>query len=251
MAASVPRVFCWIGLSATFLFVSASVRNVAAAEIVIESVKPAESPATPVRFGVTREDLRRISSTLPGVQHVMPVREIPARAVHGEREQQLRLVGTTPEYAQLNKRKLEQGRFLLAKDLRNRNNIAVVDSLTARRLFPGGQAIGKNIRLSKHYFLIVGVLAVDSESSSRTDETSGSYRVIIPLTTMQSRYGDMVLQTQSGTFQVQRYELSRVHVVTENAADLNQTAAVIESLLNKYHDKEDYAIRVVGPTGRN
>jgi hypothetical protein len=207
-----------------------------AAEIVVESIKPAVSQTAPLLYGVTREDARRIAGTLPGVRCVVPVREMEMRAVSGDRQRTVRFLGTTPEFSELEDWTLEQGRLLLQKDLDNRNNVAVVDTTTSRHLFPDGQAIGRNIRISKDYFLIVGLVAPRSVDSREAC-------VMIPLTTMQSRFGDTVVQARSGNFQLERYELSRIRVGMESAASAEQGAASIQSLMSKYHEKRDYAVR--------
>jgi hypothetical protein len=249
MAFRVPFILSWVAVAGTLLFgVHGAINLAISAEIVVESVKPTGSPATPVRYGVTREDFRRLSSVLPGADYVVPVREMAARAVRGERQLAIRFIGTTPEYTQLDKLTLEQGRFLMQKDLDNRNNIAVVDTATAQHLFPGGQAIGENIRVSGHYFLIVGLLAAEPEPSSDEREVP---RVLIPLTTMQSRFGDTVLQTRTGSLQVERYELSRIHVVMETAASWEQGASVTQSLMNEHHEKRDYSVRKIPTSVRD
>ena len=241
----------WISIAAPLLFVFDGVVSLGiAAEIVVENVKPSESKATVTRYGLTREDFRRISSALPGVQQIVPVRTMPIRAVQGERELSLQLIGTVAGYEHRDKLTLKQGRFLMAKDVDNRNNIAVVDALTAQRLFPDGRAIGKNIRISNHYFLIVGLLTPEPETSRKSREVSGQGRVFIPLTTMRSRYGDMVLQSRTGSMQVEHYELSRIHVVVATATNVNQAVLVIQSLMNKYHEKQDYSVRTVGTSAR-
>ncbi len=252
MAFRVPFVLSWIAVAGTLLFGFHGAINLAlSAEIVVESVKPAGSPATTDRYGVTREDFRRLSSVLPDAKHIVPVREMAVRAVHGERQLAIRFIGTTPEYRHVEELTIEQGRFLMQKDLDNRNNIAVVETTTAQRLFPGGQAIGGNIRISGHYFLIVGLVEPRPVTSSNKREASRPARVLIPLTTMQSRLGDTVLQTRTGSFQVEHYELSRIHIMLETAASLDQGVAIIQSLMNKCHEKQDYSVRKIPTSARD
>jgi putative ABC transport system permease protein len=154
------------------------------------------------------------------------------------------------EYGDLEELTMEQGRFLMSKDVANRNNVAVIDTVSARRLFPDGQAIGESIRLANHYFLVVGLLAPERRASSESGETSVVGRAFIPLTTMHSRYGDMVLQRLTSSFQVERYELSRIRVVMASASSASRAAAVIESLMGKYHERADYSVRTVGASSQ-
>ena len=166
MMACLPAMQSSVSIVASLLLLHHGVIS-SAAEIVVESVRPSENTGTLTRYGLTRDDLQRISSTLPGVQQVIPERTMPTEASYGDRRVSLELIGTVADYVRLGKVTLRQGRFLLPKDGDNRNNIAVVDTITAQRLFPDRQAIGKSIRISKHYFLIVGVLVLETRHVER------------------------------------------------------------------------------------
>ena len=47
-----------------------------------------------------------------------------------------------------------------------------------------------------------------------------------------------------GEFQGEQVELSQITVEVKDIKDVDETAAIIETLLKKYHDKEDYAVVV-------
>ncbi len=47
-----------------------------------------------------------------------------------------------------------------------------------------------------------------------------------------------------GEFQGEQVELSQITVSVDNMDDVDETAAIIKTLLKKYHDKEDYAVVV-------
>jgi hypothetical protein len=118
-------------------------------------------------------------------------------------------------------------------------------------LFPDGRAIGKNIRISNHYFLIVGLLTPEREASNERRETSEGRYAFIPLTTMRSRYGDIVFHRRAGSMHVDRYELSRIHVVMATATNMNRAIEIIESLMKEHHEVHDYSVRTVSTSARN
>jgi putative ABC transport system permease protein len=61
---------------------------------------------------------------------------------------------------------------------------------------------------------------------------------------MRHRVGDLVMKRVGGEFQGEQVELSQITVELDNIADVDETVAIIEALLKKYHKKEDYAVVV-------
>ena len=59
---------------------------------------------------------------------------------------------------------------------------------------------------------------------------------------MRERVGDLVMRRVGGEFQGENVQLSQITVTVENVKDVDVTAGIIEFLLGKYHEKEDYAI---------
>ena len=94
MRAPSPHVLCKAGFTALLLFVfNGVVSSATAAEIVVENVKPPERSATVARYGLTREDCRRIAGALPAAQRIVPVREMPVQAVHAVRDSRQQQAG--------------------------------------------------------------------------------------------------------------------------------------------------------------
>ena len=226
-----------VGITLGQLLLGAS-RNASASEIIVESVKPEQSGAGINRYGLTREDHQQILRTVPGLRQIVPVRTMSQPAVQGERLLNIELVGTTAELATLGKLSVSRGRFLTDKDVKNRNNIAVIGAETARRLFTSDNPVGKNIRIGNHYFLVVGQLEEPEEKTEGETE-----HVYIPLTAMQSRFGDTVINRSAGSFEAVQYELSQIRIVPENARDLLPIIKTLRTLLERTHEQQDYAIR--------
>ena len=70
----------------------------------------------------------------------------------------------------------------------------------------------------------------------------------ISLETLRHRVGDLVMKRVGGgqgfDFTGEKVELSQITVEVENIEDVDETAQIIETLLKKFHDKEDYAVVV-------
>lgn len=222
--------FLQVGLPATGMALGA--------EIVLESVKPPQSDS---KFGLTNSEYQAISQMLRGARHVVPVRTLRQTARRRTRELEVQLVGTTAEYAEVDQLDVAQGRFLTSQDGNKRNNVAVLGAVAARRLFGIDMPIGQHVRVGGQYFLVVGMLEPTQTTSRRQDGRS----IYIPLSTMQSRYGDRQVKTLPGMFERYHYELSQIRIVLEEPESIEPTMEVLRSLFKKTHEQQDYSIRRV------
>lgn len=194
----------------------------------------------PARFGITRNDFESIRKSIPEISFAVPIRTFNQRATYGEADLDLTVVGTTESLPKIENIPLAQGRFLKEEDLKKMNNVAVVSQAVAQQMFKGKNPIGRNIKLQKDYFIIVGV--TKSNAPDLTDQLSKTAKVLIPITTMQARFGDNVIKRESGSFEMQTYELSEVRCAVEDKKQMSKTMATIERLLSKNHKTKDYSI---------
>ncbi len=206
-------------------------------QILISSVLP---PARrPGRYGITRADFQRIQATVPGIQRLVPVRQVKLRARYAESVADVTVVGTTSPFFSNGLVRINGGRALSEKDIRQRANVAVIDSLVAEKLFGPEDPIGRNLRIQENYFTIVGLAAGTASQGRR----SSPPLVFVPLTTMRTRFGDMQVVRRRGTFEAAHYELSHIQVFVPRIR-ARQTAAVIEAVLKQYHKARDYSVKV-------
>ena len=70
----------------------------------------------------------------------------------------------------------------------------------------------------------------------------------IPIKTLRQRVGDLVMKRVGGgsgfNFVGEDVELSQITVEVNEIEDVDETAQIIETLLKKYHEEEDYAVVV-------
>ncbi len=73
-----------------------------------------------------------------------------------------------------------------------------------------------------------------------------NFDAYIPLPTFQHRVGDqiMVRAGEGFNFTGEIVELTQITLSVANLEDVDQTAAIVESLMAQYHDKEDYSVVV-------
>lgn len=109
-----------------------------------------------VRF--KQDDVERIEETVPGILHVSPMlwKQIPVQNdLHSFTWE---VDGVTPELADIMNMQIEEGRFLSAADMQQRNHVVVIGSEAKTKLFSGMYPLGQKIHLNGISFEVIGVL---------------------------------------------------------------------------------------------
>ena len=96
-----------------------------------------------------------------------------------------KIMGTWPDYVNVNVRDMDQGRFLNDLDEMHKTNVCVIGSQLAEALFEGDGAVDKEIRLNGVKFLVVGVL---EEFKSNFGDEGENNTALIPLATFERLY---------------------------------------------------------------
>lgn len=174
--------------------------------LVLNGEKNRSDVTTVERYGLNRDDLEWIR-TLPGIDHIIPVRYVTVQAQRLAEFETLRVVGATPSLLELPGARVQQGRFLTDSDLKKLQNVCVLTETAASRLFGSEQPIGQHVKLIGHYYTVVGVVSVTSE---RKSAVARELDVYVPLSTMRTRFGDLNISSERGTFRARHYELSEI-----------------------------------------
>ncbi|MCA9071726.1 MAG: ABC transporter permease, partial [Planctomycetaceae bacterium] len=225
------------------------IKELGATNIILKSVKPTAGGRGMIVYGLTRDDFRKIIQ-LPTVKNAVPMREIRRTAFYGQWEKfDVQLVGCTPEYFQINRLEMDRGRFLTDRDIEQTDNVAVLASEVAEHFFPFENPIGKMILIDQDFYRIVGV----TKNRQATASIGGSFEgrnfntdVYTPLSTLRARVGDQVNVSTSG-FEGEEVELNQITVTATDIEHVEQTADLIEILLNrdKSHQlNQDYSVTV-------
>ena len=99
-------------------------------------------------------------------------------------------MGVTPNYLEVQKLSISQGRNIADLDIDNSSNIALIGSDVAQTLFSNSNPVGEKILLNSSYYTVVGVLGSGSSSSTDTDSS-----VIVPITSYAKTSGDDTVST--------------------------------------------------------
>ena len=200
-------------------------------------------------YGLLRSDYRRIVENIPNISRAIPMRELRFELRLEDRTADAKLVGCVEDYLALNRLEMARGRWLTSRD-RGRK-VVVLASDTARRLFPFENPIGRTIWVGAEFYTVIGQTRDRTASAAiggSLDSRDYNLDAYIPLKTLRQRVGDLVMKRVGGgqgfNFIGEDVELSQITVEVEHIEDVDETAQIIETLLQKYHEKEDYAVVV-------
>lgn len=226
------------------------IMELGASNIIVRSVEPsAEDANERVRvYGLTRADHRRILSNIPTINQAVPIRELQRQFMVQGRTLDAKLVGCTEEYLDLNRLAIARGRWISDRHDGTDNIIVLADG-TARRLFPYENPIGRKVEVESDVYTVVGQTKPRTASAAiggSLDARDYAYDAYIPLRTFRQRVGDQIM-TRTGegmNFKGEIVELTQITLTVDNVEDVDDTADIVETLMKKYHSKEDYAVVV-------
>ena len=150
-----------------------------------------------VRFQM--DDVEHIQETVPGIIHVSPFVSKESTPVQNELHTYTWEVdGITPELQLIQNMPIDQGRFITAADLQQRNHVAVIGSEAKTKLYSGAYPLGQTIRLNGVSFEVVGVIKAKMQEGD-----DNLNRIIdVPLTTMgdlkDTKYLDGIWMSYNG-----------------------------------------------------
>lgn len=232
------------------------IKRQGATNIIVRSVKPTNDSSTQratwiAVYGLTYDDYERFL-TIGSVIRRVPMRIFPQEIRHLERKFNGRVIATLPEYTEVNQIDMACGRFLTSDDERYMENVVVLGSTVAERLFPFGDPLGETVCLgnpnSKFFFKVVGVLrdrmptgSTGGSSQSAEDFNSDVY---IPLHTCRVRFGARIIQRQPGSRSGEEVQLSQVTLTVAEMDQVRPAGEVVRELLERYHQKSDWAVTV-------
>jgi len=200
-------------------------------------------------YGLLRKDYERITENIPNINRGIPMRELRFELRLGNRTADAKLVGCDQYYRELNQLQMARGRWLAPRD--DGHKVVVLAEDTAKRLFPFENPIGRVIWVGSEFYTVIGQTKPRTASAAiggSLDSRDYNMDAYVPLQTMRQRVGDLVMRRVGGgqgfNFVGEKVELSQITVEVEDIRQVDETAAIIENLLKKYHDQEDYAVVV-------
>ncbi len=190
------------------------------------------------------EDVESILATCPSVRAVSAdIDTMGKRASHGNRSKELRFEGVTPLYQQVHNWYVQSGRFLHQDDLDRKDTICVIGSQVQKDLFGNIDPVGQELKLGTQRFTVIGVM---EEKGNRMATEGWDERIIIPFTTMETRF--IGKKTRGIELFIQAVSFEKV----------NQALAEVKIALRRQHGSEEFfefftakeILKQVGNVGR-
>ncbi|TXT37116.1 MAG: hypothetical protein FD138_760 [Planctomycetota bacterium] len=142
---------------------------------------------------------------------------------------------------------MERGRFISDRDGLDRDNVCVIGSETAKHLFPYEDPIGRSVKIDNDFYVIIGLTASRLPSAAIGGSLEGrdyNTDIYIPLPTFRARIGDQVFTAKAGGREGEIIQLNQITVTVEHIDQVEQTADLIKTQLERFHKTPEYAVVV-------
>lgn len=171
-----------------------------------------------MRQDFTLEDAEALRNELRSIVGVSPLQRTIAETVrYKERQSDTPiLIGATPYYEEVHSQYVDRGRFLIASDLQERTNTAVLGRDVVKALFPFEEPLGKEIKIGGRVFTVVGVMGDLGTIFGQSRDNS----VFIPLTTFQKFWRDIPYPMMVFTIVVRPNDRSQVKPVMDEMREI-------------------------------
>ncbi len=223
------------------------IASLGARNILVRTVKPPSDEVGDSGYGLTRSDFVRLVATVPTIDKALPIRILMREFRFRTRSFEGRLVGCTPEYAEVTHLRQDLGRFLSDSDLDYEKNHCVLAAETANRLFPSGNSLGERVMVDSDFYTVVGVMKSRAPSAGIGGSLAAedySRDIYVPITTLWRRNGDMDIVTKPGQFQRDIQEISQITIQVEDRDRVLQTADIVRNTIAQDHTMEDFGVTV-------
>ncbi|TGE39772.1 FtsX-like permease family protein [Desulfosporosinus fructosivorans] len=187
--------------------------------------KSAGQTGESVGSGLTIQDGESLRRALTQVKTLIPTSvEYTALEVNQKRSSAM-IVGTTPEFADLRRREIANGRYFSEEEFSADRRVVVIDQTLTEDFFGAGNPLGQQVIIQNVPCRVIGVLAKDESAFAQFDMGPKNAFAYIP-------WGSW-----SDIFQSTRVD--QLEGATYREADLKGTIASAQRLLNVRHGTMD------------
>lgn len=220
------------------------IKNLGSNNIIIESIKPAESDTKEqedtISYGITRRDLDTLSQALPKLEGIVPQRLMNDNVIFKDKQQSAQIIGTHPGLPNVESIPILRGRFLCELDISQQNTVCIINKSLADELFSYLDPLQETLKINDVYYRVVGVIS----EKGMSDKTTASHRVYIPISTMRARYGDLIIKNAAGAFSAEDIELHKLVLQMQDAPAVLTAESQIINLLKRTHKQTDFKLTI-------
>jgi putative ABC transport system permease protein len=202
-------------------------------------ILPGSPKAQNIRTGGTPPtlvlgDARAIARQVPSVAGVAPILQSSLVVSYQNITTTSIIQGTTKDFPAVRNFAVSKGRFITALDVKDDKQIAMVGTDVAERLFGTDNPLGKQIRINKLSFEVVGIM----ESKGSSFGSNQDDAIFIPITTMSKR-----VIGRTSPFGLR---LSLISVSAKDSESMDAAEFQITNLLRQRHKivgEDDFTVR--------
>jgi len=222
------------------------IERLGARNIIIRSVKPAESAdqqsgqqqSWQLSYGIKRTDLTAITELFQNADQIVPVKSVGMQVVRGAKRKTSQAYGTTPELRDVANITVKRGRYLTQDDLDSFADVAVIGDTLARTFFPFDDPLGNTVRIDSQVFTVIGILNPVGLAGGAGAALVGrdlNEDMHIPITTARSRFGDNVMRRTSGSFSAEKVEVEEIYYSAASRETVLTDASRLRRLMEVKH----------------
>ncbi len=167
----------------------------------------------------TEKDVSAIREQVTGIVAVAPVRSMSLSTIYRQDARTTSVTGSTPDYFQINRWSLAEGRFFTEAEYKSGAAVAVIGNTVRTELFGTENPIGQKVRLGSASIEIIGLLSAKGQAGMGDQDDT----IIVPLTALQRR---MIGKTSS-------HDIGMINISAEDNANSTALIADITSLLRQ------------------
>jgi putative ABC transport system permease protein len=232
--------------------------------IIIKTVKPPEEQGASGQqqslqeYGLTYKDAERFKNSIPSVQVIVPIRRVPQQIWYRNRKLSVEVIGTVPWHLETAPVRLIMGRFLASADMDYKQDICIIDEKVVDELFAFDDPIEQYVKIAGDYYSVVGIVsaapvvtanAPEKPANGAKNQNGGASaengNIYIPLTTVKDRFGEMTIQLSGNSgANIEKVELQEIVVKVNTVDEVLPTRETLETILTRFHKKNDYQIIV-------
>jgi len=219
----------------------AKYKDMGISNIIIRDKDMTETDLEQVRMkfsqGLSLRDAQVIGEIIPGVVDVAPQTEKKIDARFGDKSSKATLIGITPSIIKILNYQIGKGIFINNDHYDRQLKVCFLGASVSRDLFGYENPVGQSVKLDDQWFEVVGVMQTKSLFTETVGELAArdlNSDIYIPLSTFTKRI------PKENRFSS---ELKQLTVKFDKSDRLEQSAAVIRSILNRHHfNNNDFSI---------
>lgn len=167
----------------------------------------------------TEQDAVILRQQVGGIAVLAPVRTAALSTIYLHNARTTQITGSTPDYFQINKWSLAEGRFFNASDLRSGTAVCVIGHTVCTELFANENPIGAQIRIGKAACEVIGLLATKGQAGMGDQDDT----IVVPLSTLQRRL----------IGKVSSHDISQIAISAEEGMDGNALIQEITAVMRE------------------